>query len=117
MTTVPSMVRAFSAWRMASTAAWSAAFSSPRPISREADSAAASVTRTASRARLRSIVVVSVMLKPPGVLLGVGGRLHRFRHPGVTRNGDTGSMASLQVFDAHHTRRVQNGGKTGHASD
>ena len=29
-----------SAWRIASTAAWSAAFSSPRPISREADSAA-----------------------------------------------------------------------------
>ena len=44
-----------SAWRIASTAAWSAAFSSPRPISREADSAAASVTRTASSARLRSI--------------------------------------------------------------
>ena len=43
-----------SAWRMASTAAWSAAFSSPRPISRALASAAASVTRTVSRARLRS---------------------------------------------------------------
>ena len=45
-----------SAVRMASTAAWSAAFSSPRPISCEAASAAASVTRTASSARLRSIL-------------------------------------------------------------
>src|SRR3546814_8187499 len=42
-------------WRMAFTAAWSAAFSSPRPIRRDAASAAASVTRTVSRARLRSI--------------------------------------------------------------
>src|SRR3546814_13365096 len=40
---------------MAFTAAWSAAFSSPRPIRRDAASAAASVTRTVSRARLRSI--------------------------------------------------------------
>jgi len=40
--------------RMASTAAPSAAFLSPRPIQREAASAAASVTRTSSSARLRS---------------------------------------------------------------
>src|SRR4051812_31276916 len=56
MTTVPSMFSELSAVRMASTAAWSAAFSSPRPISREAASAAASVTRTTSSARLRSII-------------------------------------------------------------
>src|SRR3546814_8509858 len=55
ITTVPSISRPFSDWRMALTAAWSAAFSSPRPIRREAASAAASVTRTVSRARLRSI--------------------------------------------------------------
>ena len=42
---------------MALTAAWSAAFSSPRPIRREAASAAASVTRTVSSARLRSIAL------------------------------------------------------------
>ena len=40
--------------RMASTAAWSAAILSPRPTQRAAASAAASVTRTSSRARLRS---------------------------------------------------------------
>jgi hypothetical protein len=49
------MARPLSAWRMALTAAWSAAFSSPRPISRDAAKAAASVTRTASSAKLRSI--------------------------------------------------------------
>src|SRR5271169_7047840 len=61
MTTVPSIARLFSASRIASTAAWSAAFSSPRSIRREAESAAASVTRTASKARLRSILEVSGM--------------------------------------------------------
>src|SRR5687767_2914145 len=40
---------------MASTAAWSAAFSSPRPIHFELASAAASVIRTNSSAKLRSI--------------------------------------------------------------
>src|SRR3546814_740236 len=55
ITTVPSISSPFSDWRMAFTAAWSAAFSSPRPIRRDAASAAASVTRTVSRARLRSI--------------------------------------------------------------
>src|SRR5947208_1681271 len=59
ITTVPSIDRLFSACRIASTAAWSAAFSSPRPISREADNAASSVTRTASSARLRSILELS----------------------------------------------------------
>ena len=40
--------------RIASTAAWSAAILSPRPTQRAAASAAASVTRTSSSARLRS---------------------------------------------------------------
>src|SRR5687768_10213401 len=44
---------------MASTAAWSAASLSPRPTQRAAASAAASVTRTSSSARLRSGAVVS----------------------------------------------------------
>src|SRR5919108_3325194 len=39
---------------MPSTAAWSAASLSPRPIQRPAPSAAASVTRTSSSARFRS---------------------------------------------------------------
>ncbi len=41
---------------MASTAAWSAAFSSPRPRSRAADTAARSVTRTISSDSTRSII-------------------------------------------------------------
>src|SRR5215207_6511332 len=43
----------FSAWRMASTAAWSAAFSSPRPRQRAAAMAAASVTRAISMVSMR----------------------------------------------------------------
>src|SRR5918999_1639178 len=54
ITTTPSMATVSSIRRMASTAAWSAASLSPRPIQRPAASAAASVTRTTSRARLRS---------------------------------------------------------------
>ena len=54
MITIPSMVTELSTCRMASTAAPSAPSLSPRPIQREAASAAASVTLTNSRARLRS---------------------------------------------------------------
>ena len=54
MTTMPSIDTVLSTRRMASTAAPSAAFLSPRPIHRPAASAAASVTRTSSMARLRS---------------------------------------------------------------
>src|SRR6185437_2408767 len=56
MTTVPSMGRLFSSRRIASTAAWSAAFSSPRPRSRAALTAARSVTRTISIVRMRSSI-------------------------------------------------------------
>jgi len=52
--TVPSISSASSASRIAATAASSAARSSPRPIIRAPASAAASVTRTQSSARLRS---------------------------------------------------------------
>src|SRR6185436_15807157 len=54
MTTEPSIATVSSIARIASTAAWSAAFLSPRPIQRPAPIAAASVTRTRSSARLRS---------------------------------------------------------------
>src|SRR5438477_9833206 len=54
MTTTPAMVTVSIIRRMASTAAWSAPILSPRPIHRAAPSAAASVTRTSSRARFRS---------------------------------------------------------------
>src|SRR5213083_1416786 len=55
ITTVPSIAIASKALRMASIAATSVAISSPRPMSRAEASAAASVTRTSSMARLRSI--------------------------------------------------------------
>src|ERR687887_243778 len=54
MTTTPSIDTVSSIARIASTAAWSAAFLSPRPTQRPAPIAAASVTRTSSSARFRS---------------------------------------------------------------
>ena len=54
MTTMPSIVTVDSTVRIAATAAPSAPFLSPRPTQREAASAADSVTRTSSMARLRS---------------------------------------------------------------
>ena len=54
MTTVPRIETVSIMSRIASTAAPSAACLSPRPIHLPAASAAASVTRTSSRARLRS---------------------------------------------------------------
>ncbi len=59
ITTVPSICTVSKDLRMASTAAPSASFFLPRPIQREAASAAASVTRTSSRARLRSVTANS----------------------------------------------------------
>src|SRR5215475_272347 len=70
MTTVPSIDRVLSALRMASTAAWSAFFSSPRPISLDAASAAASVTRTASSARLRSSFTSLAIVSSVGACAG-----------------------------------------------
>src|SRR5215467_9067128 len=54
MTIVPLMGSLLSSRRMASTAAWSAAFSLPRPVQRAAATAARSVTRTISSVRTRS---------------------------------------------------------------
>src|ERR671922_221920 len=54
ITTTPVIGTEPSTCRMASTAAWSTASLSPKPILRAAAIAAASVTRTSSRARLRS---------------------------------------------------------------
>src|SRR6478672_9025005 len=54
ITTTPSISTVASMCRIASTAAWSAASLSPKPTQRAEASAAASVTRTSSSARLRS---------------------------------------------------------------
>mmetsp|Transcript_11190 Transcript_11190/g.24092 ORF Transcript_11190/g.24092 Transcript_11190/m.24092 type:complete len:217 (+) Transcript_11190:2324-2974(+) len=53
ITTTPSICTLFSTFRIMSTAALSAAFLSPLPSHRPLASAAASVTRTSSKARLR----------------------------------------------------------------
>ena len=62
MTTMPSIGTVSSTMRMASTAAPSAPSLSPRPIHRDAASAAASVTRTSSMARLRSGACFSAVM-------------------------------------------------------
>src|SRR5262245_40036856 len=54
ITTTPRIATVSSMRRIASTAAWSAAFLSPRPIQRDANVAADSVTRTSSSARFLS---------------------------------------------------------------
>src|SRR6202048_5466557 len=54
MTTTPRIDTEFTSWRIASTAAPSPPSLSPRPTQRPAAIAPASVTRTSSRARLRS---------------------------------------------------------------
>src|SRR3954452_13252510 len=65
MTTTPSMETVCRTARIASTAAWSAPILSPRPTMRAAASAAASVVRTSSSARLRSGPVVCAMGPEP----------------------------------------------------
>src|SRR5262245_3498292 len=68
MTMVPRICRSLNALRMASTAAWSAAFSSPRPISRAEAIDAASVSRTASSPMflsMQSLAVWSQSRKQP----------------------------------------------------
>src|SRR5437764_2685538 len=77
ITTIPSIGTVSSISRIASTAAWSASSFSPRPTQRAAASAAASVTRTSSSARLRSGVEperTSCEMTPTRVRLdGAGG--------------------------------------------
>ena len=84
---------------MASTAAPSAPFLSPRPIHRDAASAAASVTRTSSRARLRSGTCLS-------------------GHGGESSSGDTGAMTARddwrKAFDASPTRDADFETMSGH---
>ena len=56
ITTVPWIGSLLSSRRIASTAAWSAAFSLPRPRRRAAETAARSVTRTISSDSMRSSI-------------------------------------------------------------
>src|SRR3954468_5556542 len=65
ITTVPRMCSSLNALRIASTAAWSASFSSPRPITRADAIAAASVSRTASSPMFLSISLPLQRLQKP----------------------------------------------------
>src|SRR5438105_7100195 len=87
MTMVPRMCSSLNALRMASTAAWSAPFSSPRPIRRAEAIAAASVSRTASSPMFRSIMTWS---PPPMLRPSASARRRRgplLREPHVERRG------------------------------
>src|SRR5262245_6174500 len=116
MTTVPSMARPLSARRMASTAAWSAAFSSPRPISIEAESAAASVTRTTSSARLRSIVIgLAIAHHPllPTVAIIIAGRTPSLPAARAVAKAE----GRLQRLDPDHVGRLHDRVQTGDAGE
>src|SRR5262249_16594789 len=89
------------------TAAWSAAFSSPRPISRDADSAATSVTRTASSARLRSILGASSDTLSSLIFSKTRPRLDHKEWPGapleILEADDAGGFEhALQLADRRH---------------
>src|SRR5579872_150698 len=90
---------------MASTAAWSAASLSPRPISRAAASAAASVTRTSSSARLRSGFVDS--LRPMARRLpfrAMEAPLFRQLMPPGEKTDALGYVDELQLEPKQHDR-------------
>src|SRR5713226_2723976 len=64
ITMVPRMCNSLNALRMASTAAWSASFSSPRPITRAEAIEAASVSRTASSPMFLSMRCLQSLHQP-----------------------------------------------------
>src|SRR5438094_164739 len=103
ITTVPSIGSLLSSRRIASTAAWSAAFSWPWPRSRAADTAARSVTRTISSVRMRSSnscggteiwVDISLLLKVPG----------RTAWSAPTIPNRANRCSALVLFDPDHLR-------------
>src|SRR4051812_7008297 len=133
MTISPSMSSALSAVRMASTAAWSAAFSSPRPARFHAAMAAASVTRTASNARSELHSVISIAPGPPlwadsvvdataraagrgeKAYLGLGGGLARSRSDlayssVLGPSGDRGGVAAAAFRAAQPSLSLKVGG-------
>src|SRR5262245_59198985 len=95
MTTTPSMLTVPSTSRMASTAAWSAPILSPRPAMRAAASAAASVVRTSSSARLRSGWLLWAMAAEP---MDSAHRL-RDRHQGGDGPRALGGQAQVETVD------------------
>src|SRR5919106_3661860 len=100
ITTTPFMATVSSIARIASTAAWSAAFLSPRPIQRPHPSAAASVTRTSSSARFRSGAVPFV-IRP-----GSYGTLGADRRPAYPRLVRALVAFAVAVTVFHHVPAV-----------
>src|SRR3954469_16120138 len=103
ITTVPSIGSLLSSRRMASTAAWSAAFSLPWPRSRAAETAARSVTRTISSVRIRSSnscggteIWVDISKLP--------GTSQRVLHPAFVILRVIRSDHTLVLFDPYHLR-------------
>src|SRR5579859_1370698 len=97
MTITPSIASSLSAVRMASTAAWSAAFSSPRPARAQAAIAASSATRTASITKPRSKVWVVIGFSKGAERAMVGG--------------------FSDARDANYARRRDQGRQGGHGAD
>src|SRR5713101_1770227 len=111
ITTVPRIGSLLSSRRMASTAAWSAAISLPRPRRRAADTAARSVTRTISSDRMRSnscgCTLIAIALLPwcrarpsrarvpPGTL---------YLHPQARRRQPDPIRRLSRLFDADQLR-------------
>src|SRR5260221_967637 len=88
MTMVPRMLSSLKALRMASTAAWSASFSSPRPITRAEAIEAASVRRTASSPMFLSMVCLQSFHQP----------VRRTRRPAVAIHADMHGMPEDEDF-------------------
>src|SRR5579859_1232751 len=97
MTITPSIASSLSAVRMASTAAWSAAFSSPRPARAQAAIAASSATRTASITKPRSRVWVVIIISKGAERAMVGG--------------------FSDARDANYARGCDHGRQGGHGAD
>src|ERR1700728_1793109 len=104
ITTVPSIGNLLSSRRIASTAAWSAAFSLPWPRSLAADTAARSVTRTISSVRTRS----SNSCGGTEIWVDIGELLLRLHcgsfGPHIIASRIVRSDQTLILFDPYHLR-------------
>src|SRR5262245_53472548 len=118
ITIVPSIGSLFISRRMASTAAWSASFSLPRPRSRAAATAARSVTRTISIDRMRSSMVAvfpdaglpwldDISLRSSGQS-PAGTRRVSLAHVLIGEPVTTSPGHALVLFDADDLRIVRN---------
>src|ERR687898_1359680 len=124
ITTMPSMGTLSRTMRMASTAAPSAPFLSPRPIQRDAARAAASVTRTSSMARLRSGRCFSFMRRI--YLAWLNGSVGQLSDPyeqgeddglGITISGLPGELDEPDPVDAADAGDVDTADDHGGADD